>query len=162
MSVIVYTWTNENQKVYGRLPNVTVEELRLKEQDLNTKRMLDLMAVGAGTVPLYIHVIQRVLRDMRIEQQATGGAFNYKKFKKIIDNEDLTAQQRVPLDQRLETLESFMVKKPTKYFLDGSRGTDWTPKVRAHISKVFWIACADKQIEGTTDGRRSILSMCHR
>ncbi|KAF3009245.1 hypothetical protein E8E14_009609 [Neopestalotiopsis sp. 37M] len=115
-------------KVYGRLPNVTVEELRLKEQDLNTKRMLDLMAVGAGTVPLYIHVIQRVLRDMRIEQQATGGAFNYKKFKKIIDNEDLTAQQRVPLDQRLETLESFMVKKPTKYSLDGSRGTDWTPK----------------------------------
>jgi hypothetical protein len=110
---------------------VTVEELRLKEQDLNTKRMLDLMAVGAGTVPLYIHVIQRVLRDMRIEQQATGGAFNYKKFKKIIDNEDLTAQQRVPLDQRLETLESFMVKKPTKYSLDGSRGTDWTPKVRA-------------------------------
>ncbi|ETS87822.1 hypothetical protein PFICI_01650 [Pestalotiopsis fici W106-1] len=116
------------KNVYGRLPNVTVEELRLKEQDLNTKRMLDLMAVGAGTVPLYIHVIQRVLRDLRIEQQATGGAFNYKKFKQIIDQEDLTNQQRVPLDQRLETLESFMVKKPTKHSQAASRGTDWTPK----------------------------------
>ncbi|KAI0176905.1 hypothetical protein BJ166DRAFT_505652 [Pestalotiopsis sp. NC0098] len=123
------------KKIYGRLPNVTVEELRLKEQDLNTKRMLDLMAVGAGTVPLYIHVIQRVLRDMRLQQQATGGSFNYTRFKQLIDAEDLTDQQRVPLDQRLDTLESFMVNSARSGRLrssasqhSSSMGTEWTPK----------------------------------
>lgn len=95
------------------------------------------MAVGAGTVPLYIHVIQRVLRDMRLQQQATGGSFNYTRFKQLIDAEDLTDQQRVPLDQRLDTLESFMVNSARSGRLrssasqhSSSMGTEWTPKVR--------------------------------
>lgn len=41
------------QRTYSKLPGVSVEELRLRESDLNTKRMLDLMQVGGGSMPLY-------------------------------------------------------------------------------------------------------------
>lgn len=90
--------------------------------------MLDLMAVGEGSLPLYLHVIQRILRDMRIEQQRGGHIrpFNYTQFKRLIAKEDLTVAQMVPLNQRLDTLESFMVKKPPPGF-PASKGTDWTP-----------------------------------
>ncbi|CAJ2511286.1 Uu.00g069110.m01.CDS01 [Anthostomella pinea] len=116
------------RQTYSRLPGVNVEELRLKESDLNTKRMLDLMAVGAGGMPLYMHVIQRLLRDMRIDQQNTGHHFNYTKFKLLLQNENLTPMQSVPLHQRLETLESFMVKpQASRGSQVPSRGTDWTP-----------------------------------
>ncbi|KAH8201740.1 hypothetical protein TruAng_004092 [Truncatella angustata] len=121
--------------IYSRLPGVIVEELRLRDSDLNTKRMLDLMAVGSGSMPLYMHVVQRVLRDMRIEQQTTGHTFNYRQFKRLLDAENLTPIQTVPLQQRLETLESFMVKqqdpiqsKSSKRTKKASSGTDWTPK----------------------------------
>ncbi|WZH44045.1 P-loop containing protein [Fusarium acuminatum] len=75
--------------------------------------MLDLMAVSSiqgGGMPLYLHVVSRILREMRITQQQTDSAFDYKAFKKAIDRESLTEGQLVPLQQRLETLESFMVR----------------------------------------------------
>ena len=125
------------QETYKNIPQVSVETLQLSESDLNTKRMMDLMAVGEGTLPLYVHVIQRILRDMRVEQQQGDQiqSFKYAEFKRRIANEDLTPPQLVPLNQRLETLESFMVKKlanekPTKK-MSGQRslpgGTDWKP-----------------------------------
>ncbi|SPJ78835.1 uncharacterized protein FTOL_07226 [Fusarium torulosum] len=104
------------QRVYQDLPHVTVKELRINQSDLNTRRMLDLMAVSSiqgGGMPLYLHVISRILRDMRITQQQTDCAFDYKAFKNAIDQESLTEGQLVPLQQRLETLESFMVKSQT-------------------------------------------------
>lgn len=96
---------------YSRFPNVAVEELRISEKDLDTKRMMDLMAVKAGgTMPLYMQVIKRILRDMRLQQQATGKSFSYKIFRALVDNADLSDGQRAPLEQRLDTLESFMAK----------------------------------------------------
>lgn len=39
---------------YSRFPNIVVEELRISESNLNTKRIMDLMAVKVnGTMPLY-------------------------------------------------------------------------------------------------------------
>ncbi|KAL7923123.1 hypothetical protein ACQKWADRAFT_67317 [Trichoderma austrokoningii] len=125
------------EKVYSRLPNVQVETLRIDQTDLDTKRMMDLMAVSSvqgGGIPLYLHVVQRILRDLRIEQQASNTMFNYCKFKKRLMEEDLAVGQLVPLQQRLDTLESFMVKeqvanasgafsKPTL-----SKGNNWEPK----------------------------------
>lgn len=99
------------QNIYSRLPNVTVQELHLDETDLDTRRMLDLMAISSiqgGGMPLYLHVVTRILRQLRIAQQASDSTFNYRAFKQALDNEDLTPGQRVPLQQRLETLESFM------------------------------------------------------
>lgn len=95
--------------------------------------MLDLMVVGSGAMPLYLHVVQRVLRDLRIEQQQTRSAFNYRLFRSRMENEDLRPDQRAPLQQRLETLESFMAKEHTLGYPQGKAqraGTDWTPKVR--------------------------------
>ncbi|KAI8315579.1 hypothetical protein K4K59_001189 [Colletotrichum sp. SAR11_240] len=68
---------------------VSIEPLRLSDRDLNTKRMNDLMAVGEGTMPLYMHVINRILREMRIEQQNLGVPFKYKTFKKRLSEADL-------------------------------------------------------------------------
>ena len=84
--------------------------LRIDQSDLNTKRMMDLMAVnpGDGPIPLYLHTVSRILRDMRVRQQTTGNAFSYGEFKRQLLSEALTPAQLVPLNQRLDTLESFM------------------------------------------------------
>ncbi|RDL39289.1 uncharacterized protein BP5553_03629 [Venustampulla echinocandica] len=90
--------------------NIKVEPLRISEGDLNTKRMLDLMAVSRddGPMPLYLHAVYRILREMRIEQQEMGTAFNYASFKERLAQTAMTPAQLGPLHQRLETLESFM------------------------------------------------------
>lgn len=129
------------RKTYSELPNVKIEELRLNETDLNTQRMMDLMAVKeGGSMPLYVHVIHRILRDLRGEQQATGSSFRYASFKDKIGLEPLTPAQRGPLTQRMETLESFLVKEQlspsrgsankTKFAskpLKKAAGNDWNP-----------------------------------
>ncbi|KAJ5239771.1 hypothetical protein N7468_004390 [Penicillium chermesinum] len=81
------------QGTYARL-RIPVEPLQIDQADLNTKRMLDLMAVGQekGAMPLYMHTVQRILREMRLLQQETGS-------------------QLEPLKQRLDTLESFMPRQ---------------------------------------------------
>ncbi|RDA89872.1 hypothetical protein CP533_6655 [Ophiocordyceps camponoti-saundersi (nom. inval.)] len=125
--------------IYKKLPNLTVEALQLDERDLNTKRMLDLMAISSiqgGGMPLYLHVVTRILRDLRIEQQQTGGTFNYAKFRSRIENEDMTPGQMAPLQQRLDTLQSFMVKEQVsvnslrrnKATTTTKRGINWEPK----------------------------------
>lgn len=117
-----------------------VEALQIDQSHLSTKRMLDLMAVSSdnGPMPLYLHAINRILREMRIEQQAKGGSFNYIEFKRRVEDADMTPAQRAPLAQRLDTLESFMsgrqtgkvaafgVGKKTKK----ERGSSWLITVR--------------------------------
>lgn len=73
---------------------------------------VDLMAVKEGeNMPLYLHVVNRILRDLRLEQQKTRSSFQYAAFKRMIEDEELTPGQRAPLLQRLDTLESFMVEE---------------------------------------------------
>ncbi|KAF6832648.1 hypothetical protein CPLU01_06044 [Colletotrichum plurivorum] len=99
------------QRMYSGIPGVRIEPLRLTDKDLNTRRMNDLMAIAeGGSMPLYLHVVNRILRDMRIEQQRTGSGFSYQTFKRHLDKADLTPMQRGPLGQRLDTLESFMAE----------------------------------------------------
>ncbi|KAI0814223.1 hypothetical protein GGR55DRAFT_500263 [Xylaria sp. FL0064] len=121
---------------YSGLQHVTVEALRLDQADLNTKRMMELMAFDRAQ-PLYAQVIQRILRDMRLEQQDKEGAFNYSEFVRKVDNEKLSPDQKRGLQQRLDTLESFMVPAQVSLRLPGGHrgkqhgkrlGTDWTPK----------------------------------
>lgn len=127
------------RRTYAGLPNVDIEPLSIREQDLTTKRMMDLMAVKKGeTMPLYMHVVNRILRDLRLKQQQTGGSFDYRAFKAMLAQEDLTDSQRVPLAQRLETLESFMAppqeftshkkKKGTITAVAKPTGNDWAPR----------------------------------
>ncbi|KAH9427500.1 hypothetical protein MCOR02_012130 [Pyricularia oryzae] len=140
------------QRVYSKIPNVAVEPLRLNERDLNTTRMMSLMAVNNSKgIPLYLHVILRILRDLRIEQQEQSDTadecippFQYAKFKRGLEKECMTETQLAPLKQRLDTLESFMVSKQVYAFnsntknsgtpakrikaRENEQGTDWTPE----------------------------------
>lgn len=128
------------QRTYDRL-NVEVEPLRIGEGNLNTKRMLDLMAVshGDGPVPLYMHAVYRILREMRIDQQENNSSFSYADFKSRLAKTEMTPAQTSPLNQRLETLESFMpqtqIRATSDMKLKGKAqalkqcGTDWTSKV---------------------------------
>ncbi|KAL6922624.1 hypothetical protein FSST1_006650 [Fusarium sambucinum] len=120
------------KRIYGGLPNVAVERLRINQADLNTQRMLDLMAVSSvkgGSLPLYLHVVSRILRDMRIKQQSNNSTFDYATFKFLVSREDLKEGQMVPLQQRLETLESFMVPAQTSAkFKNMGQGISWALK----------------------------------
>jgi hypothetical protein len=156
------------RRTYAGLPKVTIEPLSIREQDLTTKRMMDLMAVKKGeAMPLYMHVVNRVLRDLRLRQQQTGESFDYRAFKALLDREDLTDGQRVPLSQRLETLESFMAPpqgagatqkkkkaaapaaKPTK-----PPGNDWTS--RAGQLTIVDLSCPCV----TPEGACSLFNIC--
>ncbi|KAH7324955.1 hypothetical protein B0I35DRAFT_476155 [Stachybotrys elegans] len=99
------------KRIYAPLKRVRVEEFRLSQADLNTGRMLDLMAASSiqGSMPLYMHIIVRILRDMRIKSQEKNTSFDYATFKREIEMAQLTKDQMAPLLQRLDTLESFMV-----------------------------------------------------
>ncbi|KAI1363206.1 hypothetical protein F5Y08DRAFT_354724 [Xylaria arbuscula] len=119
---------------YAQLENVTVEALRLDQSDLNTRRMMELMAFDRAQ-PLYASVIQRILRDMRLSQQDKPGSFNYREFTTKLDNEPLSPDQKRGLRQRLDTLQSFMVADQIKPFMWGEKkgaskraGTNWEPK----------------------------------
>jgi hypothetical protein len=90
-----------------------------------------------GTPPLYLHVVRRILRDMRVAQQETRDSFVYGEFKRQLMAAELTATQLGPLNQRLETLESFMLKSQVNARGAGhgkkaetkDKGNSWTPKV---------------------------------
>ncbi|RGP69695.1 p-loop containing nucleoside triphosphate hydrolase [Fusarium sporotrichioides] len=84
------------KRIYRSLPNVTVEMLQINQADLNTQRMLDLMAISSikgGGLPLYLHIVSRILRDMRIKQQRTGATFDYAAFKAQVEQQDLSEAQ---------------------------------------------------------------------
>ena len=127
------------QGTYRRFKNIKVEPLLIDQANLNTKRMLDLMALGQENraVPLYMHTIQRILREMRLSQQATGSQFDYGDFKSKVLQSGLLPGQLEPLRQRLDVLESFIspqqeirgnqVKGKTTRPQGG--GSSWTPKV---------------------------------
>ncbi|KAK1141817.1 hypothetical protein N8T08_008482 [Aspergillus melleus] len=133
-----YLSSNHNVKYkYSWLKNVEVEPLQVDESDLNTQRILDLMAAsqGDGPMPLYMHTVLRILRKLRIQQQATGMGFNYEEFKSRLLNYNLTIAQTEPLKQRLDTLESFLSKpqiglsghgKKSKKMVE-RRGSVWDP-----------------------------------
>lgn len=121
------------RRSYSRFPNILVEELRIDEADLNTTRMMDLMAVKEGeSMPLYLHVVNRILRDLRLEQQRTGSRFNYAAFRRMIEEEPLTMAQRNPLIQRMDTLQSFMVKEQAEASQFSSSGNEEKKGVTRH------------------------------
>ncbi|TVY92411.1 hypothetical protein LAWI1_G004174 [Lachnellula willkommii] len=140
------------EEAYDQLENVTVEPFRISQSDLSSKRMLDLMAVNqtSGPMPLYLHKVKQILRKMGEEQQEkmqkekkmpeqkkTGATFDYDLFRKRVDDASFSPDQLKPLQQRLDTLESFMPPEQTvkgkgkekeKKKFGPSASNDWTPK----------------------------------
>jgi hypothetical protein len=139
-----------------------VEPLQIDSLALNTKRILDLMAVKPeeGSVPLYVHTVNRILREMRMFQQATGTRFDYQTFKTQILEADLSPAQLAPLSQRLAMLESFMPRtedKTKKKNRHVHTGTTWKNEVRNSCIMVYDTIDAD--IARLVDNRRSLLPL---
>lgn len=133
------------QRTYHAL-GIEVQPLTISERELNTKRMLDLMAVShsEGPVPLYLHTVYRILRDMRMVEQETGTGFCYAKFKQQVKDAPMSPGQLGPLTQRLDTLESFMPRAEMHVFgkkknrIVVNRGNQWRNEVRISPSTFSW------------------------
>jgi len=96
--------------------------------------MLDIMALKEDDAPLYGQVLLRIIREMRTAEQKKSppAPFDYRLFKKMLTNSGLTPSQLVPLEQRLDTLESFMAPK-------GSPGTSWNQKASHGKLSSTWV-----------------------
>lgn len=103
-----------DQQTYCYL-NINIKCLQIDQDDLNIRQMLNLMSVNYkdGLTPLYIYTISHILCKIRIVQQEAGTRFDYTGFKDRINKAGLTPSQRLPLDQYLETLESFIFRSQT-------------------------------------------------
>jgi hypothetical protein len=111
----------ENKKVYSN-PKIRVEPLKINQTDLNTERMIKLMAVKQADMPLYMHTIIRMLGDMRKDEQESGKPFNYAAFRKSLDEAEMATAQMGPLNQRLAALESFMPANQTTTIGNSPKG----------------------------------------
>lgn len=94
--------------------NLTVEKFLLPPSELSIERMHKLMAFSerSDAVPLYMEVIQRILRQMAISGQGRG--FNYGEFLQLLDQAGLSTDQQRPMRLRLDLLHSFMRWPPSK------------------------------------------------
>jgi hypothetical protein len=99
------------QDAYSRLPgaaqNLEVVPLMLSDKHLSVERMLRLMAFSEaeGSVPLYMEVIQRILRQMAIAEID----FTMTAFEQLLNQENFAPGQRAMMDMRLNLLRSFLV-----------------------------------------------------
>lgn len=147
---------------YSRF-NIRVDPLQIDQKNLNTKRMMDLMAVGQGdgSMPLYMHTVKRILREMRLLQQATGAGFDYPEFKRKVLDAGLTPGQLEPLKQRLDTLESFMPQSQVgvlhKYKGASQVGSEWDSVVRRLLHIVFNYML--RSLAWSSDYCRSLVSL---
>jgi hypothetical protein len=84
----------------------------LSTKDLNCTRMMSLMRVDeSGKVPLYMEVIQQILRSMGNE------TFDYSEFKRSIErkkNSEFTKEQNMPLQLRIQLLEAVLLERQNR------------------------------------------------
>lgn len=105
-------------KLYSNMPGLPangprpqVIPLYFREEQLNISRMLTLMAVKSNDhVPLYMEVVNKILRDMSLENKGTVGV-DYMEFKARLSRQEFQSQQAVPLRLRLQLLESFLADR---------------------------------------------------
>lgn len=96
--------------LHGSEDRIKVHPLFLKQQHMNTERLMRLMAfdMSEGSVPLYIETIIRILKEMAFDAAEAGTGFDYPKFLKELDAQALTREQKGPLNLRLDLLDSFL------------------------------------------------------
>ncbi|TKA67156.1 hypothetical protein B0A55_09978 [Friedmanniomyces simplex] len=94
--------------------NLTVEKFLLPPSEISIERMHKLMAFSerSDAVPLYMEVIQRILRQMAVSGQGRG--FKYGEFLQLLDQAGLSTEQQRPMRLRLDLLHSFMRWPPSE------------------------------------------------
>lgn len=95
----------------GAGENMKVQKLGFMDEHLDVERMKRLMAfseTAEGGVPLYVSVINRILREMNEE----GTKFTFQKFEKklSVQEQSFAANQKSMLNLRMDILRSFMHK----------------------------------------------------
>lgn len=123
-------------KLYGNLKGlapgckVVVEPLILKQEYLNVDRLKTFMATdsGEGGLPLYMHSVLRVLREMAVEPNAKPG-IDYWAFRTRVERLDLSLGQKIPLGLRLDLLQEFIEEETKTKGVNRQRkkGNDWEP-----------------------------------
>lgn len=98
--------TKAYKELGDKYGNLKVQPLMFRSCDLSIVRMNKLMAVATkeGPPPLYMEVVQRILRDIAIKSDV----FDYLQFNALLEGERLTNDQTSPMNLRLGLLESFM------------------------------------------------------
>ncbi|OBT88914.1 hypothetical protein VE02_01898 [Pseudogymnoascus sp. 03VT05] len=116
---------------------------------------------GDGPMPLYLHAVYRILREMRIEQQEMGTGFSYATFKDRVSRTEMTPAQLSPLAQRLDTLQSFMPNMETGVMIQQRKGklvrqygNDWTSKPSSLTIVDLSCPCV------TPEGACSLFNIC--
>lgn len=124
-------------KLYGNLKGlspgctVVIEPLVLKQEYLNVERLMTFMAAtdnGEG-LPLYMHSVLRVLREMALEPNAKPG-IDYRDFRMRVEMLGLSPAQKIPLGLRLDLLEEFIEEQTLKIKANATprkKGNDWEP-----------------------------------
>jgi len=104
------------ERLYTNLPGLPansslpkVRPLLLREKQLNAGNMKTLMSIqeDSGHPPLYLAVLDGILRDMARERDGRPG-FDYQQFKTQLFSQGFTDMQLVPLKLRLQLLEEFL------------------------------------------------------
>ncbi|KAI1385615.1 uncharacterized protein F4822DRAFT_445541 [Hypoxylon trugodes] len=92
-------------------PRPKVLPLYLEETQLDITTILKLMAVNpaANDAPLYMEVVMNIAREMAME----GPGFAYSKFRERIDEVEWVRGQTVPLNMRLQLLDSLIAPSST-------------------------------------------------
>lgn len=128
--------------LYGNLTNlgllpagckVVVEPLILKQEYLNVERLKTFMATDSGEgLPLYMHSVLRVLREMASEPNAKPG-IDYHDFRTRVEGLDLSIAQKMPLRLRLDLLQEFIEEEHqqqngiSRKKKQKKKGNDWDP-----------------------------------
>ncbi|KAF3937497.1 hypothetical protein ABW19_dt0201093 [Dactylella cylindrospora] len=153
------------ERVYNRIPGVTVKPLLFKPSQLTITTMLQLMSVGQDNTSLYLQVVNRILRDMAAEG---AGGFDYESFKRQLEQQNFTPQQWGPLDIRLELLESFIGAEQNPSLFAPDEGTvtiiDLTcPFVDAETACALFSICLDLfTVAPATTGKIVALDEAHK
>ncbi|KAM0812014.1 putative P-loop containing nucleoside triphosphate hydrolase protein [Seiridium cardinale] len=101
------------KRLYSNLPGLSDNSPRpkvvpfyLNDKQLDISRILKLMAVdpAAKDSPLYMEVVMKIIREMAM----TGNPFTYTAFRQRIADTAWVGGQNIPLNMRLQMLESFL------------------------------------------------------
>ncbi|KAK0864680.1 hypothetical protein LTR87_015695 [Friedmanniomyces endolithicus] len=98
-----------------------VEKFLLPPSELKTERMYKLMACSerSDAVPLYMEVLQRILRQMAVLGQDRG--FKYGEFLQLLDQAWLSTEQQRPMRLCLYLLHILMRWPPSKMDLKNEK-----------------------------------------
>jgi hypothetical protein len=121
------------QELY-KLPGIpvhkqpTVRPLLFEDAQINIGNMRALMNIdgGDGRVPLYMAIVNRILRQMAIRSKGAAG-INYNMFRTDLRKSKLSPSQSDHLEMRLQLFESFLYGVALQEFRDMA-GSGFNPR----------------------------------